>query len=126
MANSPHTLPVTATNRRVVLKEYVEGYPTSLTGDELAVSVLVRNLYLSCDPLRESYTAAFVPGSVITGYGVARVLDSSDPRKKESPICSTSCSMQCLSDEQRKEVNKKRRETYQNNQSSESEQRGPC
>ncbi|CAD6239152.1 unnamed protein product [Miscanthus lutarioriparius] len=93
----------TATNRRVILKEYVEGYPREehmellrgaevplrLTGTEPAGSVLVRNLYLSCDPymrpkmsrpLRESYTAAFVPGDAITGYGVARVLDSSDPR----------------------------------------------
>ncbi|OEL30497.1 2-alkenal reductase (NADP(+)-dependent) [Dichanthelium oligosanthes] len=92
-----------AANRRVVLKEYVEGYPREehmellpggevslrLTGEEPAGSVLVRNLYLSCDPymrpkmsrpLRESYTAAFVPGAAITGYGVARVLDSSDPR----------------------------------------------
>jgi NADPH-dependent curcumin reductase CurA len=93
----------TATNRRVILKEYVEGYPGEehmellpgaevplrLAGDDPPGSVLVRNLYLSCDPymrpkmsrpLRESYTAAFVPGSVITGYGVARVVDSSDPR----------------------------------------------
>jgi len=93
----------TATNRRVILKDYVEGYPREehmellpgaevplrLAGDEPPGSVLVRNLYLSCDPymrpkmsrpLRESYTAAFVPGAVITGYGVARVLDSSDPR----------------------------------------------
>ncbi|XP_062190858.1 2-alkenal reductase (NADP(+)-dependent)-like [Phragmites australis] len=92
----------TATNRRVILKEYVEGYPREehmellpggevplrLKGDEPAGSVLVKNLYLSCDPymrpkmsrpLRESYTAAFVPGSVITGYGVARVLDSTHP-----------------------------------------------
>ena len=98
----------TAMNRRVILKDYVEGYPREgypreehmellpvaevslrLAGDEPPGSVLVRNLYLSYDPymqpkmsrpLRESYTAAFVPGSVITGYGVARVLDSSDPR----------------------------------------------
>lgn len=93
----------TATNRRVILKDYVEGYPREehmellrgaevplrLTGAEPAGSVLVRNLYLSCDPymrpkmsrpLRESYTAAFVPGDTITGYGVARVVDSSDPR----------------------------------------------
>ncbi|EES02675.1 hypothetical protein BDA96_03G114700 [Sorghum bicolor] len=97
------TTTATATNRRVILKEYVEGYPREehmellpgssvplrLTGTEPAGSVLVRNLYLSCDPymrpkmsrpLRESYTAAFVPGDAITGYGVSRVLDSSDPR----------------------------------------------
>ncbi|CAL4957508.1 unnamed protein product [Urochloa decumbens] len=93
----------TATNRRVVLKEYVEGYPREehmellpateiplhLTSDNPPGSVLVRNLCLSCDPymrlkmsrpLRASYTDGFVPGSVITGYGVARVVDSSDPR----------------------------------------------
>jgi len=93
----------TAMNRRVILKDYVEGYPREehmellpvaevslrLAGDEPPGSVLVRNLYLSYDPymqpkmsrpLRESYTAAFVPGSVITGYGIARVLNSSDPR----------------------------------------------
>ncbi|KAL6626532.1 hypothetical protein ACP70R_030258 [Stipagrostis hirtigluma subsp. patula] len=96
------TATATAMNRRVILKEYVEGYPREehmellpgvevplrLTGDEPAGSVLVKNLYLSCDPymrpkmsrpLRQSYTAAFVPGAVITGYGVARVLDSSHP-----------------------------------------------
>ncbi|WVZ71836.1 hypothetical protein U9M48_020371 [Paspalum notatum var. saurae] len=99
----------TATNRRVILKEYVEGYPREehmelvrggevplrLTGGEPAGSVLVRNLYLSCDPymrpkmsrpVRESYTAAFVPGEVLTGYGVARVVDSSDPRFKAGDL----------------------------------------
>ncbi|CAO2161919.1 unnamed protein product [Urochloa humidicola] len=93
----------TAANRRVILKDYVEGYPSEehmeilpatevplrLTSDDSPGSVLVRNLYLSCDPymrpkmsrpLHQSYTAAFVPGSVITGYGVSRVVDSSDPR----------------------------------------------
>ncbi|CAO2193170.1 unnamed protein product [Urochloa humidicola] len=93
----------TATNRRVILKEYVEGYPREehmellpatevplrLAGDDPPGSVLVRNLYLSCDPymrlkmsrpLHKSYTDAFVPGSAITGYGVARVVDSSDSR----------------------------------------------
>ncbi|KAK3163607.1 hypothetical protein QOZ80_1AG0005870 [Eleusine coracana subsp. coracana] len=92
----------TAMNRRVILKDYVEGYPREehmellpgveiplrLTGDEPSGSVLVKNLYLSCDPymrprmsrpVRQSYTSAFVPGSVITGYGVSRVLDSSHP-----------------------------------------------
>jgi NADPH-dependent curcumin reductase CurA len=91
-----------ATNRCVILKEYVEGYPREehmellpgveiplrLSSDEPAGSVLVKNLYLSCDPymrprmsrpVRQSYTPAFVPGSVITGYGVSRVVDSSHP-----------------------------------------------
>ena len=55
----------TAMNRRVILKDYVEGYPREehmellpaaevslrLAGDEPPGSVLVRNLYLSCDPV---------------------------------------------------------------------------
>ncbi|KAL3752919.1 hypothetical protein ACJRO7_000332 [Eucalyptus globulus] len=49
--------------------------------------VLVKNLYLSCDPYMrggmrkltdpaESYAASFQPGSPVTGFGVARVLES--------------------------------------------------
>ncbi|KAK3444369.1 hypothetical protein EUGRSUZ_A00391 [Eucalyptus grandis] len=49
--------------------------------------VLVKNLYLSCDPYMrggmrkltdpaESYVASFQPGSPVTGFGVARVLES--------------------------------------------------
>jgi NADPH-dependent curcumin reductase CurA len=88
-------------SRRVVLKEYVEGYPTeehmellpAADVDQAAAaadgSVLVRNLYLSCDPYmrpkmsrplgQSSYTSAFVPGSAITGYGVSQVVRSSLP-----------------------------------------------
>ncbi|KAK1318134.1 NADP-dependent alkenal double bond reductase P1 [Acorus calamus] len=50
-------------------------------------AVLVKNLYLSCDPymrgrMREflnSYIPPFVPGSVIEGYGVSRVVASNNP-----------------------------------------------
>ncbi|KAM3197356.1 hypothetical protein ACQJBY_072799 [Aegilops geniculata] len=87
-------------SRRVILKDYVEGYPTeahmellpAAAVDEAAAaeegSVLVKNLYLSCDPymrpkmsrpLHQSYTAAFVPGAAITGYGVSEVVRSSRP-----------------------------------------------
>uniref|UniRef100_A0ACD5VYV1 Uncharacterized protein n=1 Tax=Avena sativa TaxID=4498 RepID=A0ACD5VYV1_AVESA len=88
-------------SRRVVLKEYVEGYPTeehmellpAADVDEAAAaaegSVLVKNLYLSCDPYmrpkmsrpvgQSSYTSAFVPGAAITGYGVSQVVRSSLP-----------------------------------------------
>ncbi|KAK1662921.1 hypothetical protein QYE76_051080 [Lolium multiflorum] len=87
-------------SRRVILKEYVEGYPTeehmellpAADVDEAAAeegSVLVKNLYLSCDPYmrpkmsrpqgQSSYTSAFVPGSAIAGYGVSQVVRSSLP-----------------------------------------------
>ncbi|VAH57226.1 unnamed protein product [Triticum turgidum subsp. durum] len=84
-------------SRRVILKDYVEGYPTEAHMELLPAapvdeaeegSVLVKNLYLSCDPymrpkmsrpLHQSYTAAFVPGAAITGYGVSEVVRSSRP-----------------------------------------------
>ncbi|KAM0915252.1 hypothetical protein ACQ4PT_010960 [Festuca glaucescens] len=88
-------------SRRVILKEYVEGYPQeehmeflpAADVDQAAAaedgSVLVKNLYLSCDPYmrpkmsrplgQSSYTSAFVPGSAITGYGVSQVVRSSLP-----------------------------------------------
>ncbi|KAK1288013.1 NADP-dependent alkenal double bond reductase P2 [Acorus calamus] len=58
-------------------------------------SVLVKNLYLSCDPymrgrmskpLHKSYTDAFTPGSVITGYGVCKVVDSGHPNFKAGDL----------------------------------------
>lgn len=104
MASEDEEKKMVAKNRRVILKEYVEGYPREehmelVPAGDIALkvpeseeepggSVLVKNLYLSCDPymrpkmsrpLHKSYTDAFVPGSVITGYGVARVVDSSHP-----------------------------------------------
>ncbi|KAG1328252.1 putative 2-alkenal reductase (NADP(+)-dependent) [Cocos nucifera] len=50
-------------------------------------AVLVKNLYLSCDPymrgrMREnydSYIPPFQPGSVIEGFGVSKVVDSDNP-----------------------------------------------
>ncbi|PKU83327.1 2-alkenal reductase (NADP(+)-dependent)-like [Dendrobium catenatum] len=71
-------------NKRITLKDYVTGYPKEedlLLGSsdlELKVptgsnAVLLKNLYLSCDPymrgkmskpLVKSYTDAFTPGSV--------------------------------------------------------------
>ncbi|KAL0917981.1 hypothetical protein M5K25_013095 [Dendrobium thyrsiflorum] len=86
-------------NKRITLKDYVTGYPKEedlLLGSsdlELKVptgsnAVLLKNLYLSCDPymrakmskpLVKSYTDAFTPGSVITGYGVGKVVDSGHP-----------------------------------------------
>uniref|UniRef100_A0A0D9YIH9 Enoyl reductase (ER) domain-containing protein n=1 Tax=Oryza glumipatula TaxID=40148 RepID=A0A0D9YIH9_9ORYZ len=92
-----------ARNRKVVLREYIAGRPpreddmvlvdggtVALRVPEAAApapAVLVKNLYLSCDPymrgrMRDfhgSYIPPFQPGSVIEGLGVARVVDSTHP-----------------------------------------------
>ncbi|KAJ3671550.1 hypothetical protein LUZ60_007629 [Juncus effusus] len=93
MADSAET---TVPNKKVLLRHYVEGNPSE-SGMELATetvklklpegstAVLVKNLYLSCDPYMRmrmikhdepSYVPDFVPGEVITGYGVSKVVDS--------------------------------------------------
>ncbi|THU68821.1 hypothetical protein C4D60_Mb08t07890 [Musa balbisiana] len=86
-------------NKQVVLKEYVVGAPKETdmeirqgkaslrapTGVEGAI--VVKNLYLSCDPYMrgrmrdysDSYIPPFQPGSVIEGFGVAKVVDSTNP-----------------------------------------------
>uniref|UniRef100_A0A1D1Z5T1 NADP-dependent alkenal double bond reductase P1 n=1 Tax=Anthurium amnicola TaxID=1678845 RepID=A0A1D1Z5T1_9ARAE len=88
-------------NKKVVLRHYVTGFPKEsdmevVDGDTIRLqvpegasgAVLVKNLYLSCDPYMRgrmsnndnaSYVPDFVPGSAITGYGVARVVDSGNP-----------------------------------------------
>ncbi|XP_065008673.1 2-alkenal reductase (NADP(+)-dependent)-like [Musa acuminata AAA Group] len=86
-------------NKRVIFKDYVTGYPkeedmilTSATVPSKvtqgSTAVLLKNLYLSCDPymrgrmskpINHSYTDAFTPGSVIIGYGVSKVVDSGHP-----------------------------------------------
>ncbi|KAI6699046.1 hypothetical protein NL676_019165 [Syzygium grande] len=59
--------------------------------------MLVKNLYLSCDPYMrsrmlkllasaQSYLAAFQPGSPITGLGVARVLESGHPNFEKGDL----------------------------------------
>ncbi|XP_048565491.1 2-alkenal reductase (NADP(+)-dependent) [Triticum urartu] len=90
-----------ARNRKVVLRDYISRAPRE---DDMALvdggavplrvpegaagpAVLVKNLYLSCDPymrgrMRDfhgSYIPPFKPGSVIEGLGVARVVDSTHP-----------------------------------------------
>ncbi|KAM1703554.1 hypothetical protein ACFX1X_026161 [Malus domestica] len=91
-------------NKQVLLKDYVTGFPkesdmqltaatTKLKLPEGSKGVLVKNLYLSCDPYirnrmtkREpgpSFTDSFKPGSPIVGYGVAKVLESGDPKFKQ-------------------------------------------
>ncbi|KAF8041608.1 hypothetical protein BT93_A0262 [Corymbia citriodora subsp. variegata] len=64
---------------------------------ESSEGVLVKNLYLSCDPFMrnrmrklanpsESYIASFEPGSPVTGFGVARVLESGHPNFKKGDL----------------------------------------
>ncbi|KAL7085816.1 hypothetical protein ACP275_14G301300 [Erythranthe tilingii] len=90
-------------NKQIVLKEYVNGLPKEsdmvlktssiklkVPEDNGNDAVLVKNLYLSCDPYMRSrmsnivgsYVDSFTPGSAITGYGVGRVVDSSNPNFK--------------------------------------------
>ncbi|KAF7132877.1 hypothetical protein RHSIM_Rhsim09G0004500 [Rhododendron simsii] len=90
-----------ASNKQVILRDYVSGFPKEsdfevrtskirLNAAQGSKSVVVKNLYLSCDPYMRnrmrnsigSNSASFTPGSPITGYGVARVIDSGHPNVK--------------------------------------------
>ncbi|XP_039167182.1 2-alkenal reductase (NADP(+)-dependent)-like [Eucalyptus grandis] len=93
-------------NKQVILRDHVSGFPKD-TNMELREStmklrllegsngLLVKNLYLSCDPYMKfrmtkpdvpDYVQAFRPGSLITGYGVARVLESGHPDFKKGDL----------------------------------------
>ncbi|KAH0712250.1 hypothetical protein KY289_008209 [Solanum tuberosum] len=87
-------------NKKVVLKNYVEGYPkesdfelrSSMISSHIphgSKGLFVKNLYLACDPYmchKMSHhisndvplLASFNPGSVIIGLGVAKVIKSAD------------------------------------------------
>ncbi|KAK9921786.1 hypothetical protein M0R45_030282 [Rubus argutus] len=95
-------------NKQVILRAYVTGFPKesdmqlittstiTLKLPQGSAGVLVKNLYLSCDPyIRTRMTkqhsdtpsfGAFTPGSPITGYGVAKVLESGDTRFKQGDL----------------------------------------
>nr|XP_029118867.1 uncharacterized protein LOC105035869 [Elaeis guineensis] len=85
-------------NKQVVLKGFIVGAPKEtdmelregtamLRAPKGSGAILVKNLYLSCDPymrgrMREnydSYIPPFQPGSVIEGFGVSKVVDSDNP-----------------------------------------------
>ncbi|KAE8659327.1 NADP-dependent alkenal double bond reductase P2 [Hibiscus syriacus] len=85
-------------NKQVIFKDYVTGFPREsdmaiiTTGNQkLRVApgskdIVVKNLYLSCDPymrlLMKSSSGIFspyTPGSPITGFGVGKVMDSGNP-----------------------------------------------
>ncbi|KAK9928981.1 hypothetical protein M0R45_026092 [Rubus argutus] len=93
-------------NKQVILRDYVTGFPkesdmelttttTTLKLPQGSTGVLVKNLYLSCDPYmrgrmtrREtaSYVDTFHPGSPITGFGVSKVLESGDAKFKRGDL----------------------------------------
>ncbi|XP_055825607.1 2-alkenal reductase (NADP(+)-dependent)-like [Solanum dulcamara] len=84
-------------NKQVILKHHVVGCVKEcdmelknttirLSVPEDSNALLLKNLYLSCDPymrprmsnLVDSYVESFTPSSPITGLGVAKVLESCD------------------------------------------------
>ncbi|KAL6642404.1 hypothetical protein ACP70R_020585 [Stipagrostis hirtigluma subsp. patula] len=86
-------------NRQVVLKRYVTGFPTEEDMEVVAgaarlavppgtAGVVLKNLYVSCDPYmrtrmtkhdQPSYIPDFVPGQVLQNFGVSRVVASGHP-----------------------------------------------
>ncbi|XP_052113115.1 2-alkenal reductase (NADP(+)-dependent) isoform X3 [Arachis duranensis] len=93
-------------NKQVVLKDYVTGFPKesdmdivegtiSLKLPEGSNEVLLKNLYLSCDPYMQMLMSkieglegfgTYSPGSPLTGYGVAKVLESGHPDYKKGDL----------------------------------------
>ncbi|WCJ21852.1 Zinc-binding dehydrogenase family protein [Euphorbia peplus] len=96
-------------NKQIIFKNYVSGFPKE-SDMELTVSsinlklpqdsngILVKNLYLSCDPymrqrmkINEQYYGIFdtyTPGSPMSGYGVCKVLESRNAKFKEGDMIS--------------------------------------
>ncbi|KAF3972567.1 hypothetical protein CMV_003945 [Castanea mollissima] len=89
-------------NKQLILKDYVTGAPkesdmyvkTSTIKLEIPTgskAVLLKNLYLSCDPVmrirmnrdEDSIFTSYTPGSALSGHGVAKVLASRHPDYKE-------------------------------------------
>ncbi|XP_061997608.1 2-alkenal reductase (NADP(+)-dependent)-like [Rosa rugosa] len=95
-------------NKQVLFKDYVTGFPkesnmqlttstATLKLPQGSTGVLVKNLYLSCDPYikiqmtkpssdTDPYTKTLTPGSPMTGYGVAKVLESGDANFKRGDL----------------------------------------
>ncbi|KAH9619715.1 hypothetical protein KSS87_015827 [Heliosperma pusillum] len=96
-------------NKQVVLKNYVVGFPKEsdmeIQDSKITLklpedsndtnSILLKNLYLSCDPYmrsrmtkhdRPTYVVSFTPGLAITGYGVSEVVESRHPKFKTGDL----------------------------------------
>ncbi|KAL6273785.1 hypothetical protein ACE6H2_024477 [Prunus campanulata] len=94
-------------NRQIVLNHYVTGYlkesdfglrssttSCTLSHGSTSSAVLLKNLYLSCDPYMRhrmsdhishsgTIVQSFTSGSVLVGYGVSKVIESTHPSFKE-------------------------------------------
>ncbi|CAI0394894.1 unnamed protein product [Linum tenue] len=106
MAAEEGQVAVTVSNKQVIFNNYVSGFPKesdmSIAVGEInlklpesaAAGVLLKNLYLSCDPYMRprmrnssgSYVGAFQPGSPLSGYGVAKVLESGHPNFEKGDL----------------------------------------
>ncbi|CAL0316936.1 unnamed protein product [Lupinus luteus] len=95
-------------NKQVIFKGYIDGVPKEtdleikVTKTELKLphngseAILVKNLYLSCDPymrgrmrdFHDSYIPPFVPTQVLEGFGVSKVIDSDHPNFKPGDFIS--------------------------------------
>jgi len=92
-------------NKQVLARDYIDGNPKEadmylstgtlrLKVPEGSNAVLVKNLYLSCEPYMRGTKAkdkdrlfySFAPNSPIVGYGVAKVLDSGHPDFKKGDL----------------------------------------
>ncbi|KAG6664889.1 hypothetical protein I3843_02G108400 [Carya illinoinensis] len=93
-------------NKQVIFRDYVTGHPKEsdmyLTTGTIKLkvpqgsdAVLVKNICLSCDPLMQFFMRKavgltgydrYTPGRPIFGYGVAKVLDSGNPKFKAGDL----------------------------------------
>ncbi|KAA8532164.1 hypothetical protein F0562_006694 [Nyssa sinensis] len=93
-------------NKQIILRDYVSGFPKEsdmfvktstilLKVPEGSEAVLLKNLYLSCDPYLRNrmkkaeeggYDDSITPSSPVSGFGVARVLDSGHPNYKKGDL----------------------------------------
>ncbi|XP_061360184.1 NADPH-dependent oxidoreductase 2-alkenal reductase-like isoform X4 [Gastrolobium bilobum] len=82
-------------NKQVILRDYVSGFPKetdmsivestlTLKLPEASNEVLLKNLYLSCDPYMQILMTNVEPGSV--RLGVAKVLESGHPDYKKGDL----------------------------------------
>ncbi|XXG44549.1 hypothetical protein AAC387_Pa01g4318 [Persea americana] len=97
-------------NKQILFRDFLTGYPKEtnmvLSAGTIRLklpsceqgsdskAILVKNLYLSCDPFMRhmmtpeggGYATPYTPGSPIVGFGVAKVIDSRHPDFKNGDL----------------------------------------